>query len=394
MFEDKEIDDITVRLNVDEKGKVSLVCTKDGKVLKSVPAKHKKNPYIVSINEVKKKLTEQYRRTKLLFEQAMEDVTEFTVKEIETLKCNPVVYPIICDLVFMADGKLGFLDNNQLTDYSGKITELQENDKVVVAHPFNLYKDGHWTEYQKNLFDIKAVQPFKQVFRELYVKTEEEMVMNHSLRYSGNQIQPAKTVACLKSRRWVADIEDGLQKVYYKENIVARIYAMADWFSPADIEAPTLEWVEFSDRKTGKSITIENIPDIIFSEVMRDVDLAVSVAHAGGVDPETSHSTIEMRAALVSFTLPLFKVTNVTINRSHALIEGKYGNYTVHLGSGVIHRQGGIMINVLPVHSQHRGKLFLPFADDDPKTAEIISKILMFADDGKIKDPSILSQIS
>lgn len=76
-------------------------------------------------------------------------------------------------------------------------------------------------------------------------------------------MKPARTVACLKSRRRVSDIEDGLQKVYYRENIVAWIYAMADWFSSADIEAPTLEWVEFSDRKTGENITIEKIPDII-----------------------------------------------------------------------------------------------------------------------------------
>ena len=31
---------------------------------------------------------------------------------------------------------------------------------------------------------------------------------------------------------------------------------------------------------------ISEIPPVIFSEVMRDVDLAVSVAHAGSVDPE------------------------------------------------------------------------------------------------------------
>lgn len=370
-----------------------MYAVKGGKELKSVPSRLNKNKDIAILKEAKKRFSEQYSRTKVLFEQAMEDSTEFTVKEIVSLKNNPVVYPIVRDLVFLADKKLGFLDDNKLTDYSGNVTELQDNDSVTVAHPFHLYKDGHWTEYQKNLFDREAVQPFKQVFRELYVKTDEEMPMNHSLRYSGNQIQPARTVACLKSRRWVADIEDGLQKVYYRENIVARIYAMADWFSPADIEAPTLEWVEFSDRKTGESITIEKIPDIIFSEVMRDVDLAVSVAHAGRVDPETSHSTIEMRFALISFTLPLFKIKNVTLNKNHALVEGKYGNYTIHLGSGTIHKQGGTMINVLPVHSQHRGKLFLPFADDDPKTAEIISKVLMFADDGKIKDPSILSQI-
>ena len=49
----------------------------------------------------------------------------------------------------------------------------------------------------------------------------------------------------------------------------------------------------FYDRKTFKDILIKDIPDIIFSEVMRDVDLAISIAHVGGVDPETSHSTIQ-----------------------------------------------------------------------------------------------------
>lgn len=211
--------------------------------------------------------------------------------------------------------------------------------------------------------------------------------------FAGNQIQPQKTVGCLKSRRWVADYEEGLQKIYYKENIVARIYALADWFSPSDVEAPTLEWVEFSDRKTYESLTIEKVPDLIYSEVMRDVDLAVSVAHAGGVDPETSHSTIEMRRAIVEFNLPLFGLKNVTLKDSHALIEGARASYTVHLGSGVIHQQGGAMLHILPVHSQKRGKLFLPFVDEDPKTAEIMSKIVLLAEDKKIKDPFILDQI-
>lgn len=146
------------------------------------------------------------------------------------------------------------------------------------------------------------------------------------------------------------DIESGLQKVYYKENIIASIYAPADWFSPADIEAPTPEWVEFSDRKTGKPIRIEDVPDIVFSEVMRDVDLAVSVAHAGGVDPETSHSTIEMRSAIAEFTLPLFRLDNVRLEKSHAFITGTRADYSIHLGSGAVHIQGGPMINVLPVH--------------------------------------------
>lgn len=100
-----------------------------------------------------------------------------------------------------------------------------------------------------------------------------------------------------------------------------------------------------------------------------------------------------MRSVILSFTLPLFKLNNVTIQKNHAIVENKYGTFTIHLGSGVIHKQGGTMINVLPVHSSHRGKIFLPFVDDDPKTAEIITKVLTFAEDNKLKDPTILEQI-
>lgn len=168
---------------------------------------------------------------------------------------------------------------------------------------------------------------------------------------------------------------------------------MADWFSPSDIEEPTLEWVEFFDRKTFQALTIGQVPDRIYSEVMRDVDLAVSVAHAGGVDPETSHSTIEMRRAIVELNLPMFGIRNVVLKDSHALVQGSRAAYNVHLGSGVVHQEGGAMLNILPVHSQKRGKLFLPFVDEDPKTAEIMSKIVLLAEDKKIKDPFILEQI-
>ena len=77
----------------------------------------------------------------------------------------------------------------------------------------------------------------------------------------------------------------------------------------------------------------------------------------------------------------------------HAIIKGKRAEYTVHLGSGVVHQKAGAEINILPVHSQHRGRIFLPFVDEDPKTAEIMSKIILFAEDTKIKDPFILEQI-
>ena len=393
-FAPKTVDGVELWIDVAEDGAVSLVCTKGGKPLKAVPAKLKKNAYVLELKDAEKNLKEQYRRAKKMLEEAMEDGTPLFAYEIANIiENNPVIAPLLKPLVFQSGTALGFYADGALVAADGTRTELAEDAEVKIAHALDLYESGTWADYQKYLFEKEIRQPFKQVFRELYIKTADEHGKESSHRYAGHQVQPAKTVALLKTRRWVIDGSEGLQRIYYKANIIARIYALADWYSPADIEAPTLEWVEFFDRKTFQRLPIDDVPDLIFSEVMRDVDLVVSVAHVGGVDPEASHSTVEMRRAIVQFNLPLFKLDNVRLEGVHAHIHGKLGDYTVHLGSGVIQQKAGAMINVLPVHSQHRGRLFLPFLDEDPKTAEILSKIILFAEDGKIKDPFILDQI-
>lgn len=393
LFVPRDIGEISVCLTVDELGGITLNCRKDGKALKSIPAKYKKNEYILRLNDMKKQLLEQQRRARRMLEDAMEASTAFTAAEIASLLENPVIAPMLRSLVFMQGDRFGFAEAMSLTAADGTAVQLQPDDALIVAHPLHLWQARVWLPFQRRIYAERIVQPFRQVFRELYIKTPDEMGREVSLRYAGHQIQPARVMGCLKGRRWIADAEAGLQKVYYKENIVATIWAMADWFTPSDIEAPTLEWVAFLDRKTGVQMKIDDVPEIIFSEVMRDVDLAVSVAHAGQVDPESSHSTMEMRAALLSFTLPMFRLNNVVIRDHHAIITGTLARYSVHLGSGVVHQLGGTMLAVLPVHSQHCGRIFLPFVDDDPKTAEIISKVLLFAEDDKIKDPAILAQI-
>lgn len=390
-------EDVELMISVDENGKSTLKCRKNGKLLKSIPAKYKKNETVKKYQEVNKKLKEQYSRTKQMMEQAMEDGTAFEAWEILEMHKNPAARPIVEYLVMkQADetgGRMGFLTAEGLVDEQGRVIRVKPDEQLRIAHPFDLYTGGQWHKYQKLLFERRVKQPFKQVFRELYLKLDEELEKGESRLFSGNQIQPKKTAGVLRGRRWVADYEDGLQKIYYKENIAACIYAMADWFTPSDVEAPTLEWVAFSDRKTGKPVKIKDVPDVVYSEVMRDVDLAVSAAHAGGVDPEASHSTIEMRRAVAECSLELFGIRNVRLEGNFAIIDGKLGQYSVHLGSGVVHQAGNAMLFVVPVHSQHRGRIFLPFIDDDPKTAEIMSKILLFAEDTKIKDPNILSQI-
>ena len=392
-FVPKKLDDVDVYIKIDDLGQSEIIYEKAGKELKSLPTKLKKDKYIEAIKEVHKNLKEQYRRSRKMLEEAMEDGIEFYGYEIENLMTNPVIAPILKSLVFKMGNDLGYYVDKKLKSVKKKSVAVKDDSLLKIAHCFDLFESGDWSAYQKDIFDRELKQPFKQVFRELYVKTVDEKGRDKSLRYAGHQVQPAKTVALLKTRRWIIDGQEGLEKVYYKKNIIAKIFALADWFSPADIEAPTLEEVQFFDRKTFKPILIDDVPDLIFTEVMRDIDLVVSVAHIGDVDPEASHSTIEMRKAIVEFNCKLFKLKNVTFTENHALIKGERAEYSIHLGSGLIHQKAGSAINVLPVHSQHRGRVFLPFIDDDPKTAEIMAKVLLFAQDDKIKDVFILEQI-
>ena len=206
-------------------------------------------------------------------------------------------------------------------------------------------------------------------------------------------MNPRQALALFGQRGWVVDPNEGVQKTFHQEGISARVGFLNGAFTPAEVEGLTLEAVAFTKRGGWEPLKLETIPSRIFSEVMRDLDLVVSVAHAGGVDPEASTSSVESRTALIRETANLLNLENVQLSEKHVMIEGKLANYNVNLGSGVVHKQPGGAICIIPVHSQHRGRIFLPFADNDPKTAEIVSKVILLARDEQIKDPTILEQI-
>jgi hypothetical protein len=389
-----QYDDVLIGLIIDEDGQADVVSFKGDKPLKSIPPKYKKDKKVLELHEFKKTLRKQFRRSRKALEDAMVRGDAFHTAEISNLFEHPVISRHLATLVFVCEKGLGFYKNGTLVAADGTEITLATDDMIRIAHCTDLYASGTWSDYQRYFFDKQLQQPFKQVFRELYVPLEEELKeVSVSRRYAGHQVQPSQTVALLKTRGWKVDYEEGLQKVFHKEGFFVRMYAMANWFSPAEVESPVLETIVFHDLKSCENVAFKDIDPRIFSEVMRDIDLVVSVAHAGGVDPETSHSSIALRTVLLQETLRLFKLSNVTISGTHAKITGKHGEYSVHLGSAVVHQLPGRYISILPVHAQQRGRLFLPFADDDPKSAELISKVLLLARDHKIQDPTILQQL-
>jgi hypothetical protein len=212
-----------------------------------------------------------------------------------------------------------------------------------------------------------------------------------SRRYAGQQVNPKQAYALWGQRGW--STQEGVWKAFYDLGITAHVEFNFGITTPLEVEGLTIDTVNFSRREVAEPVKLSEVPARVFSEVMRDLDLVVSVAHRGGVDPEASASTVEMRTGLLRETCQLLNLKNVRVKDSHALIDGELAHYSVHLGSATVHKLPGGALCIVPVPAEHRGRLFLPFADDDPKSAEVVSKVLLLARDAEIQDPTILDQL-
>jgi hypothetical protein len=390
------VKDVTVSLAIDDEGLPEITVTRGEKLLKSPPPAIKKNEAVAELFERKTDLRRSASRMRGSLEQAMCRGDVFNGEDLVELMGNVILKPMLERLVFIGEGIAGYLvgGGKALGDCAGKVEPIKKTEKLRLAHPVDLLASKNWTSWQRECFASERTQPFKQVFRELYVLTSQEKSdATFSQRYAGHQVNPRQAMALLGSRGWVTAPEQGIFRTFHDEKLVAWLEFLETFYTPAEVEGLTLEKVRFAHRGATEYARLTDVPPRVFSEVMRDVDLAVSVAHRGAIDPEASASTVELRASLLRETLQLLKLKNVTIKSPHILIKGTMAEYSVHLGSGTTHMLPGGTLFIVPVHSQHRGRIFLPFADDDPKTAEITSKVLLLARDSEIKDPSLRDQI-
>ncbi|HET7144577.1 MAG TPA: DUF5724 domain-containing protein, partial [Anaerolineales bacterium] len=391
-----QVDDYQFSLGINEVGEPLFDVRKKDKVIKTIPAAVKNNERVSDLLERKQKLDRQVSRMRLSLEGAMCRGDEFTSAELKSLFRHPMLKVMIEQLIFVSPQGLGYpiKTGAALFYHDQKEILLAETDRLRIAHPFDLLAGKQWHLWQRECFVAERIQPFKQVFRELYVPTSTEKDEgNLSRRYAGQQVNPRQALALFGGRGWVVDPNEGVQKTFHDAGFSARVGFLQGIFTPAEVEGLTIEAVVFTKRGEWSALKLQDIPPRIFSEVMRDLDLVVSVAHAGGVDPESSASSIDARAALIRESCTLLSIANIQLSERHVMINGKLANYNVNLGSGVVHKQPGGALCIIPIHSQHRGRLFLPFVDNDPKTAEIVSKVILLARDDQIKDPTILEQI-
>ena len=368
------------------------------KVLKSLPKTVNKDKKFVALRDRAKHLKKQSSRIKVSLESAMCRADRFTGEELQQLSQHAVLWPQLQRLVLINETQLGYPVKNgkALKDFAGKTTSVKKADSLRIAHPYDLLETKQWPKWQRECFNIERLQPFKQVFRELYVvSAQEKKDKTVSRRYAGHQVNRKQAFALWGRRGWAIDEYDEVWKSIHYADLNVSVGFEHGVTTPLEVEGLTLETVRFSSRRDHKELPLTKVPPVLFSEVMRDLDLVVSVAHVGEVDPEISASTVELRRVLLTETCQLLGLKNVKLKpkSNFATIQGEIANYRIHLGSGVVHKLPGGSVCLVPVHSQHRGRLFLPFADNDPKTAEVLSKTLLLARDQEIDDPILLEQL-
>ncbi|MGO8671870.1 MAG: DUF5724 domain-containing protein, partial [Capsulimonadaceae bacterium] len=165
----------TVTLSIDEWGDPDIVVVKGGKELKTVPPAVKKDPAVANLFQRKSAIAAQGSRMRASLESAMCRGDEFDGIELRELMAHPVLRPMLRSLVLTAAGgeTIGYpVDGGAaLQSHDGSTVSLSPEGAVRIAHSHDLLVTGEWDRWQRECFLHVRVQPFKLVFRELFVLT-------------------------------------------------------------------------------------------------------------------------------------------------------------------------------------------------------------------------------
>ena len=386
------IGETAVALVIQPDGTLDLAAKRAGEKLAKVPPAIKLNPCVKALLERQKELAAQAHRLRPALESLMVNGMAMPAAEWQMILRHPLAGPLLARLVLATDaGPLGYPDiaTGRISGIAQNYISWPDDEPIHIAHPLDLLPASQWHAWQQDVFARGLVQPFKQLFRETYLATEAETISSSvSNRFDRQQIDTARAFGILSGRMWVYHPEHGLHRTFRADGVVAGLHFNESFHHPGEIPNATIAGVGFSDLP-GKPIPLEQVSARVFSEVLRDVDLIVSIAHATGANPEAAVSTVAMRADLIRETCAVLGLGNVALHPSHAAITGTLGNYRVHLASGLVHRDTGPALPLSDVPEPERGRIFLPFADEDPLTASIITRVILFAGDAGIKDPVI-----
>lgn len=334
-----------------------------------------------------------------------------------------------------ADGRLVRAD--------GRAFEPKAGCTVTLWHPIDADAKpgddalrGDVASWRAFYEDHRIRQPFKQAHREVYLLTDAERATEtYSNRFAAHIVRQHQCNALMRERYWKTQTRLMVDADYgpaYRQ-LPAWDLRVEFWISGVGddyndqfvldsgafryLATDQVRFYRAEQRiQDDDAVAMDQLPPIVLSECLRDADLFVGVASVGN-NPEwadggpegrfqtywqdfsfgTLGESAQTRRDILSRLIPRLAIADVcTLDDRYLVVKGTKRTYKIHLGSGNILMEPNdqylcIVQGRADDGTQGRG-VFLPF-EGDRTLAIILSKAFMLAEDDKIRDRSILSQI-
>jgi hypothetical protein len=361
---------------------------------------------------------------------------------------HPLVGTLARRLLWKVDGRtVGYAEGalRTLTD-----DVLEDGAEVELWHPVD-HEPAEIVAWRDWLERHGITQPFKQAHREVYLLTDAERATGtYSNRFAAHFLRQHQFHSLAAVRGWRnklrLSVDDeappttrdllpwGLRAEYWIEGDGGEHYEditesgsflrlRTDQVRFYPIDAPENSahcsggeyrmWLR-DGRDPVEPLSLTDIPPLVLSEVLRDVDLFVGVASVGN-DPTwqdggpdgrfqeywTSYGFGELgesaqtRRVLLERLIPRLAISDrCTLEGRFLQVKGDRHTYRIHLGSGnILRTPNDQYLCIVPKSNAAAPQAgYLPY-EGDRMLAVILSKAMMLADDRKITDPTILSQL-
>jgi hypothetical protein len=174
----------------------------------------------------------------------------------------------------------------------------------------------------------------------------------------------------------------------------------------------------FAGMRT-EPVSLRDVPLVVFSEIMRDIDLFVSVCSIGNSPTNAGFEnnplqagywkqfsfgvptgTVKSRAAILNRLLSkIGQLAACTIEGRHLIVPGRLRTYRIHLGSGTATMEPGSATIVLKKGKNglragipKQDSLYLPFEGDE-LLFDILNTALVLTKDDQITDPALRKKL-
>lgn len=398
----------------------------DGKYQKSVPTKVKQE-HATELKALKKSVSNVEKLIQTLkhrIESSYIGQRRWTLANFrERYMQHPIAATLARRLIWSINGRAAIWCDGQFVDATGCGVDSPDDASVELWHPISSDADEvlQWRQY---LYGHEIMQPFKQAHREIYVLTDAERATGtYSNRFAAHILRQHQFTQLCQQRGWRYTLQGAWDSYNTPHLVLEQWNLVAQFFVEAIAEGHTESFIFLHcatdqvrvHRLNHEAVPLVEILPIVFTEVMRDVDLFVGVCSIGN-DPNWRDSgdqqhhgywhdfsfgdlteTAQTRKQVLKEIVPMLKIASrCEFDDKFLIVRGDIRTYKIHLGSGNIQMEpNNQYLCIVPDRGAGGGvteKVFLPF-EGDGILSVILSKAFMLADDTKITDPSIVSQI-